>query len=290
MEYVLKEADQNPLNSNQVWLMYVEQSRAKYKYQTTASNVGSWNREHIFPQSRGGFADATDSQSDGIDNWSVTGPDDIAAGHGDAHHIRSEDGPENTRRSNKDYGLDDYIGPAAGTAGSWHGDVARSLFYMACRYNVLSLANGNLPDTTLYQIGDLATLLTWNHSDPSDDFEMHRNNVVYTWQINRNPFIDYPDLADYIWGPNTGQPWFAPLATRDFDALQVGVWPNPAKDSFTVSGLKEGSLTLFGVSGNKILNQPIAGDTTINAALAPGVYFAKIVSGGKSAVKKIVIN
>lgn len=51
IELMLKQADQNPLNSNQVWLMYVEQGRGKYKFQSTASNTGSWNREHIFPQS-----------------------------------------------------------------------------------------------------------------------------------------------------------------------------------------------------------------------------------------------
>jgi endonuclease I len=40
--------------------------------------------------------------------------------------------------------------------------------------------------------------LTWNTADASDDFEMNRNNEVYNWQMNRNPFIDYPMLADYI--------------------------------------------------------------------------------------------
>ncbi|HLA56103.1 MAG TPA: endonuclease, partial [Flavobacterium sp.] len=159
---VLMQSDVNPLNSNQVWLMYVEQGRAKYKFQTTASNVGSWNREHIFPQSRGGFADGTDSTPDGINVWLPTNAGDILAGHGDAHHIRAEDGPENTTRSNRDYGSD-YNGPA-GNQGSWHGDVARSLFYMAVRYNALSLVNGNPPDTTVSQLGDLASLLLWNHT------------------------------------------------------------------------------------------------------------------------------
>ncbi|HEY0091483.1 MAG TPA: endonuclease, partial [Flavobacterium sp.] len=185
VEFILKEADQNPLNSNEVWLMYVEQGRAKYKFQTSASNVGTWNREHIFPQSRGGFADGTDSNADGINTFLPTNADDLMTGHGDAHHIRAEDGPENSNRSNRDYGSD-YNGPV-GNQGSWHGDVARALFYMAVRYNGLELVNGNPADTIMYQMGDLASLLSWNSSDPADDFEMHRNNVIYTWQINRNP-------------------------------------------------------------------------------------------------------
>src|SRR5690606_22425181 len=121
--------DQNPANSNQVWLMYVEQPRAKYKYQTVSSSTGLWNREHIYPQSRGGFADGTSSTADGIGVWLPTDANDILAAHADAHHIRAEDGPENSSRNNRDFGSD-YVGPA-GNQGSWNGDVARSLFYMA---------------------------------------------------------------------------------------------------------------------------------------------------------------
>ncbi|HEU0135791.1 MAG TPA: endonuclease, partial [Flavobacterium sp.] len=207
----------------------------------------------------------------------------------DAHHIRAEDGPENSLRSNKDYGLDDYNGPA-GNQGSWHGDVARSLFYMAVRYNALSLANGNLPDATLYQMGDLATLLNWNQTDPSDDFEMHRNNVVYTWQVNRNPFIDYPTLADYIFGSNTGLPWFAPLSTPDFSGLNVAVYPNPAKDRITISGISgEGQINIYSVSGASIYHADLTGETSINLSLASGIYLARISSDDKSVMKKIII-
>lgn len=289
IEYMLKDADQNPLNSNEVWLMYLEEGRAKYKFQTTSSNIGSWNREHIYPQSRGGFANATDSNSDGINNWLPTNADDIATGHADGHHLRAEDGPENTRRSNKDYGLDDYVGPLAGTQGSWHGDVARSLFYMSCRYNLLSVVNGNLPDSTPYQIGDLATLLVWNHSDPSDDFEMNRNNIIYNWQINRNPFIDYPDLADYLWGVNAGEAWFAPLKTQDFSGLQVVVYPNPTHDNITISGLENGTIAIYGVSGIRLMETTFIGNTTLSLNLASGIYFAQISADGKSTVKKLIV-
>lgn len=288
IEFMLKQADQNPENSNEVWLMYVEQGRAKYKFQTTASNVGSWNREHIYPQSRGGFQDGTDSTPDGINNWLPTNADDINAGHGDGHHLRAEDGPENTLRSNRDYGLNDYNGPA-GTQGSWHGDVARSLFYMACRYNVLEVVNGNLPDTTLHQIGDLATLLQWNQTDPADDFEMNHNNVIYTWQINRNPFIDHPDLADYIWGNHVGEAWSATLKTVDFSELQVGVYPNPAKDQITISGLSHGNIAIYNVSGMELYQSALEDETTLHLNLASGIYFARITSENKSTIRKIII-
>jgi len=290
VEFMLKEADVNPLNSNEVWLMYVEQGRAKYKYQTTASNVGSWNREHIYPQSRGGFQDGTSSTPDGINIWLPTNADDIASGHGDAHHIRAEDGPENTRRSNKDYGLNDYTGPLAGTLGSWHGDVSRALFYMACRYSVLSLANGNLPDTTLHQMGDLATLLTWNQTDPADDFEMHHNNVIYNWQINRNPFVDYPLLADYIWGTHTGEPWFVALATQTFSDSSVLLYPNPAQDYFVVSGIKgDATVEVYNLSGAKLISKSFTDIARVQVDLAAGMYLVKITSGNKLTVKKLIV-
>ena len=289
VEFMLKQADQNPLNSNEVWLMYIEQSRAKYKYQQTASNVGSWNREHIFPQSRGGYANATSSTSDGINVWSPTNADNIAAGHADGHHLRAEDGPENTRRSNKDYGLDDYVGPAAGTQGSWHGDVARALFYMACRYNGLSVVNGNLPDGTAGQMGDLATLLTWNFTDPSDDFEMNHNNVIYTWQLNRNPFVDHPELANYIWGSQVGNPWFPTLSNAEFGKINVAIYPNPAKDNLTVSGIERGTIEIYNVSGMRLYQSDLKGETTIYLNLSAGVYLTKISSGSQSVTKKLLI-
>lgn len=286
---ILLQSDQNPANSGQVWLMYVEHPISKIDIQTGSSNIGVWNREHIWPQSRGGFADATSSTPDGINVWLPTSADDISAGHGDAHHIRAEDGAENSLRSNRDYGSD-YNGPA-GNAGSWRGDVARSLFYMAVRYNGLNLVNGNPADTIVGQMGDLASLLVWNHSDPRDDFEMNRNNYIYTWQQNRNPFIDYPDLADFIWGTRTNEQWHASLSTAGFNELNVLLYPNPAKGNFTITGLhNQASVEIVNAMGTKVYETTFSGDVQILTNWASGLYFAKITSEGKTTVKKIIVN
>jgi len=287
VEDILKKADQNPLNSNQVWLMYVEQPRSKLDFQETGINTGKWNREHIYPQSRGGFTDGTSGFADGINTWLPTNANDILAGHGDAHHIRAEDGAENSLRSNKDYG--EYIGPAA-TQGSWHGDVARAAFYMAVRYNGLSVVNGNPANTTVGQLGDLAVLLQWNQTDPRDDFEMNRNNYIYTWQVNRNPFIDYPNLADYIWGSHAGEQWFSTLSSSDFSSLQVQVYPNPTKDYFIVSGLNETSnIEVYSSLGSKVFENNFQGQIQIKVNWPTGIYFAKITSEDKTCTRKIVI-
>jgi hypothetical protein len=286
---ILKTADQNPKNSNEVWLMYVEQSRSKLEFQDTGINTGKWNREHIYPQSRGGYTDGTSSIPDGIHIWLPTNANDLLAGHADAHHLRAEDGAENSLRSNSDYGLTGYNGPS-GTLGSWKGDVARSVFYMAVRYNALSVVNGDIADTTVGQLGDLASLLTWNTLDPSDDFEMNRNNYIYTWQVNRNPFIDYPDLANYIWGAKAGQVWHFNLSSNDFANLKVNLYPNPAKKSIAISGLNEvATIEIYNSIGAKVLETKFTGETKLNVDFPSGIYFAKINSENKTVIKKILI-
>ena len=286
---ILKVADQNPENSNQVWLIYTENPRSKIDYQTGNSILGKWNREHIYCQSRGGFTDGTSSTPDGIDVWQSTGPNDIMAGHADAHHLRAVDGQENSSRNNRNYGVD-YNGPTGSTSNAWKGDVARALFYMAIRYNGLSVVNGNPTENILGQIGDLSTLLTWNQLDPSDDFEMNRNNYIYTWQINRNPFIDHPNLADYIWGDHAGEPWFSNLSTAEIDVNSIVVYPNPAKDSFMISNISETSrVEVFNSIGMNILDVNISTNTSIDCNWEAGVYFIKITSDNTYYIKRIVI-
>lgn len=127
---ILRDADRNPENNNQVWQIYTEGVKSKLDQQVGSSGSGFYQREHIWPQSRGGFSDGTSSFADGIDVWLPSNANDILAGHSDAHHIRAVDGDENNSRSNRDYGVD-YNGPT-GNTGSWHGDVARALFFYGC--------------------------------------------------------------------------------------------------------------------------------------------------------------
>ncbi len=140
------------------------------------------------------------------------------------------------------------------------------------------------------QLGDLATLLLWNQSDARDDFEMNRNNYIYTWQVNRNPFIDYPALADYIWGSNAGEAWFASLSTIENQAVNYVIYPNPTRDSFTVSGINnEAIIELYNSLGMKVFEQKFVGETQIVPNITSGIYWAKITSDNKTVVKKVVI-
>jgi endonuclease I len=291
---MLREADSNPQNSSDVWLMYVEHTSSKLNQQTgTTGATGFWNREHIYCQSRGAFNLDTSAPNDGIDIWTPTDANDIEAGGADGHHIRSEDSPENSSRNNKNYGVDagtdDYNGPL-GNVGSWRGDVARAIFYMAVRYNGLNVVNGFPSETPTGYIGDLATLLNWNVLDPSDDFEMNHNKVVYNWQKNRNPFVDYPLLADYVFGSQYGQTWNAALATQSFDKLNVVMYPNPSNGSIRISGLFDtATVEVHAITGQKIVETKYENDSRLDLDLSAGVYLVKITEGNKSVTKKLVI-
>jgi hypothetical protein len=294
---ILRTSDRNPQNNNQVWCMYIEAPMAKLDQQNTSSIVGKWNREHIFPQSRGGFSVADGDTADGINVWLPTNATNTVDGVSDAHHIRAENGQENSSRNNKNFGPVNtstvYAGPA-GTQGSWRGDVARALFYMAVRFQSLNVVNGDPVELSSgnpsYQIGDLTTLLTWHSVDPRDDFEKNRNNYIYTWQMNRNPFIDHPSLVDYIFGANFGQPWYSTLSTQTPIDNKVAVYPNPASEYLIISGLDGTSKAeIFTITGQLVKTQDFDNETRIDLDLNAGIYLVKVSNGIQSTTKKIII-
>lgn len=99
----------------------------------------------------------------------------------------------------------------------WKGDFARGYMYMATCYQDNSwYGNG----TQILQNGAYPTLkqwayelyIQWAKADQPTQVEITRNNAVYKIQGNRNPFVDFPNLMDYIWGDSIGTA-FDPAAT-----------------------------------------------------------------------------
>ncbi|MBC2845558.1 endonuclease [Winogradskyella flava] len=283
---ILKEADQNPENSNQVWLLYTEEGRPKLDLQTSSNNTGKWNREHTYPRSRGGFFDIEEDEiADGIDIFWTTKADSLRHGNSDAHALRAADAAENSSRGNQHYGQ--YNGPT-GNLGSFKGDVARSVLYMEIRYNGLEVVNG-FPNTT-GQLGDLATLLDWHRNDPPDDFEMNRNNVVYNWQFNRNPFIDQPLLVEYIWGNNAGDIWDQSLGTNDHKFSEASMYPNPTNGKLYFSGLNDAiKMEVYSIEG-KLLKEFKLVKNSIDLDLTSGIYLVKLFNNNQSVVTKVIVN
>ena len=96
-------------------------------------------------------------------------------------------------------------------ADEWKGDFARTYFYMATCYQHmrdlwttnegwLTVDGSDWPTMRpwVYQL-----MLQWAKVDPVDDIERDRNEVIYGIQGNRNPFVDYPQLCEYVWGDST---------------------------------------------------------------------------------------
>ena len=283
---ILKKGDQNPANSNQVWLVYTEQGRAKLDFQTTSNDDGKWNREHTFPRSRGGFNSIEEDEiADGVNVFWPTNADSLRHGNSDAHALRAADGNENSNRGNQHYG--EYNGPA-GTLGSFKGDVARSVLYMDIRYNGLEIVSG-FPNTT-GQLGNLDTLLNWHRNDPPDDYEMNRNNVVYTWQFNRNPFIDHPDMVEYLWGNKVGDVWDSSVSTNEIKDHDISIYPNPTLNNIFISGIQNEAIVDFiSFDGRKIKSIFIVGNTSLDLNLSPGIYCLKIRSGERTSVEKLIV-
>ena len=87
----------------------------------------------------------------------------------------------------------------------YKGDVARILFYMAARYSELTLRNDNLDAGDSYTLegavmGILDDLIRWHSEDPVDAFELRRNDIIYSYQGVRNPFIDHPEYVAVYYG------------------------------------------------------------------------------------------
>ena len=201
---ILKETDRDPNNPNNVIGIYSNFSMdAALEY----NSGDGWNREHVWAKSRGDFGTT------------------LGAGT-DVHHLRAADISTNSARSNRTFSeaTEEYIdgsGTYQGATGSYtsstefiwkprievKGDVARMIFYMATRYEgydgeldleIVDYVLDGSDKSPLH--GKLSDLLAWHAADPVDDLERQRNDIIYSYQQNRNPYIDHPEYVESIWG------------------------------------------------------------------------------------------
>ena len=189
---ILQKADQDAIDTTKVVLIYTGRKEPKWnRVGQSGANANAWNREHVWPQSHGNFGTSP-------------GPGT------DCHHIAPSDASVNADRGNLDF--DNGGTPHQEATGckfdsdSWEprnevkGDVARMIFYMATRYETpLDLEVNNQVNNNFNPfMGKLSTLVQWHYQDTVDAFEKRRNNVIYSYQGNRNPFIDHPEYVTYI--------------------------------------------------------------------------------------------
>lgn len=178
---VLMDADVAPDDDTKVLTIY---SREKVERDWGKGN--NWHREHVWPNSRLGLERVDESDKNRAS---------------DLHNLRAIVPSVNSSRSNKVF--DETTSSNTFYPGDEDkGDVARILFYMIIMYPDLELVDEVLPNDTETnylpegaKMAKLSVLLKWHEEDRVDDFERHRNNVIYEAQRNRNPFIDHPEFV-----------------------------------------------------------------------------------------------
>ncbi len=280
---ILKESDRDPSNPENVILFYTGWSvNAAQEY----NNGSGWNREHVWAKSRGDFG-------------TTKGPGT------DCHHLRPCDISVNSARNNRWFDncttpyLDSGVETGCFTSSSYwvwqprdevKGDVARMIFYMATRYEG---ENGE-PDLVVIDFlpddnetkepihAKLSVILNWNREDPVDDFERHRNDVVYSYQNNRNPFVDHPEYVDLIWNNTTG--------INDVDISEdVSINPNPAKGVVIIENPKGYKIEIYSINGAKVYS---SSDTHISTGgISAGSYVVKVSDSknGNVSTKKLIV-
>ncbi len=161
------------------------------------------NREHTVPQSWWGKGDISNAYTDLINVM----PAEAKANNAKSNYplgvvdgtVMFDNGVTKVGTSTNSGGANRVFEPAD----QYKGDFARIYFYVATCYSSAPWTDGaySIQTTGLtLQPWTIETLLKWNEMDPVDELEMKRNEACYYLQNNRNPFVDYPQLAQYIWG------------------------------------------------------------------------------------------
>ena len=223
---ILEIAQQDPNNPNKIIDIYRNHSYTAVSDRAGTGSGLTYNREHTWPNSLG-FANSS------------------LAAYTDTHMLWLSDTSQNSSRGNKPLAnctsctelttdFNNGVGGGSGTYpgnSNWYktpdgkdgsfevwnhrkGDIARSIFYMAIRYEGIAAEtanDGDIPDLELTDdrskivitgntaakayMGLLTDLLAWNVQDPPDAEEVARNDTIQVFQGNRNPFIDHPEWA-----------------------------------------------------------------------------------------------
>ncbi len=174
--YALAVTDKDPNNPNNLIDFYTGNS-----LKAAWDEGKTWNREHVWPQSLLG----------------VDAKNGVVNAASDLHNLTPSNPSTNSSRGNKYFDLSLTKATYFPERAAVRGDIARILLYMEVMYSRYTLV-----DTTpkINEMGKLSTLLKWHLEDPVDDFERNRNEVIFSYQGNRNPYIDYPEFVEMIYG------------------------------------------------------------------------------------------
>lgn len=261
-----------------------------------------YNREHSVPKSW--FGDAKPMYSDIV-------------------HLVPTDGKVNGVRSNYPFGevgsatytsdngcklgsssFSGYSGRVFEPVDEYKGDFARIYFYMVTRYrniNFTQAEGGQVMFTYSGGTAGLTTyatnlLLKWHREDPVSDKETDRNDGIEDVQGNRNPYVDYPELAEYIWGTNKGETWHmsgtgivTTIGNKHEILSQITVSDGIISLRATDMNTKVG-YSIYGIDGKRLMQGSFRGQTAIATShLGKGLYLLQANTDTGCNVHKLLL-
>lgn len=236
--------------TNQIWDMY---SNCTFTYQSKqcgnySKECDCYNREHSIPKSWFGGAESkagsdlfhivpTDGKVNGMRGNQPFGEvssasynyDDSKLGTPKAITITGGATVAGANGTNVSCGTSPVFEPMD----EYKGDFARgymgAMIKWAGDYNAFTQEDGSTMFSGVYTSAGhfgltpygVALLMKWHREDPVSQKEIDRNNAIQQTQGNRNPFIDYPYLAEYIWGCHAGEPISMSLLISSGDAAFI---------------------------------------------------------------------
>jgi len=264
-----------------------------------AGNPATLTREHTFAQS-------WMPSNNGSNGWEVLPGGKERPEFNDMHNLfPAHQTNANARRSNFPFGVvvnATYTAPTGmgklGTNATGQtayeprdehkGDAARALMYMSTCYH----KKDNATWTWAFPSSQSpAVLMQWHQQDPPSNFEIARNEYIFSLQKNRNPFIDNPEWALSI---NFANMTFLPTSVEKVTfENSVLTFPNPAKDRLFVDatliyshGMRFEILSTSGAVVDKgILNDA---QTNLSMPSKSGIYLLKLTSDKGTYVTKIL--
>ncbi|WP_432671878.1 endonuclease [Flavobacterium sp. SM2513] len=300
--------------------LYSENPTAADPYNYTSSNqqCGNYNaegvcynREHLVPQSY-------------FDEF-ATNPM-----KNDPFHVFPSDGKVNGDRGNYGFGIvgtptytsqngskrgnmsagaySSFTGTVFEPIDAFKGDVARAYFYFATRYETSMGSFYNAASSTscqakamfdgstnkVFSDDFILVLIKWHLDDPVSSYEIAKNNAIYAYQGNRNPYIDNPGYVCQIW--DTQCTTVNNLKTEYFNSLaSMTVYPNPSNEHLIRINYENtiDEIQLINVNGQIIqqVYNPASQNSTYTLDNIPsGFYFLRVTNDSQSVVKKIIVN
>ncbi len=294
---VLKQADKDPNNSINVVGLY---SRFSMNGPLEYNSAQGWSREHVWAKSRGNFGTSTTEGTD-------------------LHNLFAEDVSTNSARNNRNFDTGDtryidnsgvYNGStdAFTSASKWvweppdslKGDVARVIFYMDVRYEGkngeldLEVVDSLLSRTDQSPLhGNASTLYHWHLIDSVSNSERRRNDTIYKYQNNRNPFVDHPEYVRAIYGHRFGNVSVG-ITKEKPSSNFVRVYPNPTSNYLNID-IMDGTIeevVIYDYHGAVIFhnNNSLVGLRLDISKLTRGLYLIHVKNsfGEKAIVRQLV--